>query len=510
VLDLAVVFGVAVALAGWWYARNWLLYGDPTGLRAMLDVVGRRAEPLTARALLGQFAGLRISYWGLFGWFNLPLPGWAYRLFDLASLIALLGLFVRLGCRGRPAGDSPAQADRWWPILPAAWIALMLASLVRWTLTTPGTQGRLLFPAAWAINLLLAYGWCAWAAHLEALAARSLSALQAATVRRVWLAIPLIWLAGWAILAPLLVIRPAYTPPDLIDIDQVPPAARRAPVLFGTQARLLGGAIDPPAARPGDTIWVTLFWEVLSAFDQDYTVFIHLTDRDGRSVAEANSWPGLGAYPTRLWQPGTVIVDRYPLDLPGGTRAPMLLDVDVGLFIPATLAQLPSVDANGRPAATVIDTLRILPVVAAAARPQYQADARFGDSIRLIGFDRPLGERAVAPGSQVAIDLIWQTDKRIETDYAIFLHLRRPDGANVSGADGQPLAGAWPTSAWEPGDPVMDPRAVRVPADAPPGLYELWLGLYAAPDGARLTVTGAGLRVLDNALFVGAVVVKDD
>ena len=36
-----------IAVAGWWYLRNWQLYGDPTGLNAMLDIAGRRPEPFT-------------------------------------------------------------------------------------------------------------------------------------------------------------------------------------------------------------------------------------------------------------------------------------------------------------------------------------------------------------------------------------------------------------------------------------------------------------------------------
>ena len=37
------VLGLPVLTAGWWYWRNIQLYGDPTGLNMILDVVGRRA-----------------------------------------------------------------------------------------------------------------------------------------------------------------------------------------------------------------------------------------------------------------------------------------------------------------------------------------------------------------------------------------------------------------------------------------------------------------------------------
>ncbi|MCS7261794.1 MAG: hypothetical protein NZ765_13635, partial [Anaerolineae bacterium] len=40
------VFSIALALCGWWFWRNWVLYQDPFGLNVMLDIVGhRRATP---------------------------------------------------------------------------------------------------------------------------------------------------------------------------------------------------------------------------------------------------------------------------------------------------------------------------------------------------------------------------------------------------------------------------------------------------------------------------------
>jgi 4-amino-4-deoxy-L-arabinose transferase-like glycosyltransferase len=90
-----VVGGLVAAIAGWWYVRNSQLYGDVTGLSAMFQVVGRRDDfAASVGSLWGEFAGVRASFWGLFGWFSLPLPQPVYRLLDGLSVLGAVGLAV--------------------------------------------------------------------------------------------------------------------------------------------------------------------------------------------------------------------------------------------------------------------------------------------------------------------------------------------------------------------------------------------------------------------------------
>ena len=88
---LALAVGAAaLAVAGWWYVRNLILYGEPTGLTAMWEVVGRRKDFGTE--LWSEFRGLRYSFWGLFGWFSITMPDWVYRVLDGFSILAVVGL----------------------------------------------------------------------------------------------------------------------------------------------------------------------------------------------------------------------------------------------------------------------------------------------------------------------------------------------------------------------------------------------------------------------------------
>jgi len=498
---LGITFGIAVAIAGWWYLRNWRLYGDPTGLNAMLAIVGGQRSPLGWRDLLGQFQGLRISYAALFGWFNLPLPDWVYQVLDGFLLLALLGLPL-IWRRGE---REVTPSDRAWLLLPVAWIGMMLVSLARWTLLTPGMQGRLLFPAAWAINLLFVLGWSRWAELLPALRWPSRTA-----VRIGWLGVPVAVAFLLAMISPGAVIVPAYRKPALITPAEVPADARLAPVTFGTQARLIGASLSPTTVRPDETTWVTLYWEVLDHFDRDYTVFVHLLDHSDAAVAQENSWPGLGAYPTRLWKPGSVIVDRYPAKLPGNAAAPSLLHVDVGFFDPQTGEQLSSRAADGSETAGAAGQLRLLPGQIKHPEPTIPLDVRLGDDgVRLLGYDPVTPERITA-GQPIDTTLYWTSDRRPTQDYTVFVHLRGPDETNLAQTDHQPLVGAWPTSVWEPGQPITDRYTLMVPEGTPPGRYTLWAGMYRLVDLVRLPLSGTGFQAQDNALFLGEVVVGND
>ena len=64
VMDCVVFCLPVVLIAGWWYLRNWQLYGDPTGLNAMLDIVGRRRTDACARRPLRRIRGAADQFLG--------------------------------------------------------------------------------------------------------------------------------------------------------------------------------------------------------------------------------------------------------------------------------------------------------------------------------------------------------------------------------------------------------------------------------------------------------------
>jgi len=72
-----------------------------------------------------------------------------------------------------------------------------------------------------------------------------------------------------------------------------------------------------------------------------------------------------------------------------------------------------------------------------------------------------------------------------------------PDGALVTQADRQPMAGFLPTSYWPPRQQIVDTYTVQLPPDAPAGDYRLFVGWYDLATLTRLPMTQAGQPIGD-------------
>ena len=91
--ECALIIVPASLVAGWWYVRNWLFYGDPLGLDMMVTIAGGRPPLRTLSELVGEFRGFRYSFWGVLGGFNVLLrPTWVYVLLDFLFVLSLVGL----------------------------------------------------------------------------------------------------------------------------------------------------------------------------------------------------------------------------------------------------------------------------------------------------------------------------------------------------------------------------------------------------------------------------------
>jgi hypothetical protein len=95
------------------------------------------------------------------------------------------------------------------------------------------------------------------------------------------------------------------------------------PADAGSQLRLLSATVSPMTLPPGQSLTVTLYWQVLAAPAADYDAFVHLLDANGQRVAQSDHRPGGVYYPSSLWQPGELLADAHtialPANLPPGT-----------------------------------------------------------------------------------------------------------------------------------------------------------------------------------------------
>lgn len=233
---------------------------------------------------------------------------------------------------------------------------------------------------------------------------------------------------------------------------------------------LLGVNLDTASVRPGEPLYLTLFWRAEEAPLLDYDVALKLGD--GVLYADA---PVHGAYPTSGWTAGEVVVDRYdpriPRDaLPGDY--PLLLRVgDLSLTL-------------GRVAVQAINRTFDVPSIS------HPLAGNLGDQVELLGYDLSAG--TVAPGDTLTLTLYWRALAEMDESYTVFTHLVAPDGSVAGQRDSLPVGGAYPTTLWLPGEVVAaDVYEIPVRVDATPGEHRLEVGMYVAETGRRLPVVGA-------------------
>ena len=474
---LAAAAGVALgfaAVAGWWFARSWLLTGALLGLDTHCYQELSTCGPF--RLVWPNWFAWRDtfrSFWAAFGLAVVRPPDWVYWLFAGLMVLAGVGLLRLIHRRGgfetRPYNRSNQTSGFGTrPHDPQLSVLLLLMGsviignvllLYVWMQQILATYGRLLFPALGGFVVLLVAG--LWELHPR-------------LARWAWL-LP----GALAVVAPFWLIRPAYTPPRLLDEATLAARGESLGWRFGDVAELLSVTPAARSAAAGVTLPVEICWRALAATDTNYTIFLQAVGPNETIVADRYTYPGLGSYPTAIWQPGDAFCDNVALPIPADLAQTLVYRLAVGLLDDAADQRLPATDRDGNPAPPFVDQVRLV-----ADEPAVTDTPPSGNAaIRLAGAGFP---SLWQPGSDHTVLLRWYAAESVGTDYTVFLHLRDAAGQLVAQADGPPLDGWYPTSQWTAGEWVTDAHTFALPADTPPGNYRLVAGLYDPATGARL------------------------
>ena len=89
--------------------------------------------------------------------------------------------------------------------------------------------------------------------------------------------------------------------------------------------------------------------------------------------------------------------------------------------------------------------------------------------------------------------MYWQPLRTLPANYTSFVQLLSPDGSKAAQSDHLVGGVFYPTSLWQPGETLLDRHTLDVPAGAPPGPYQLFVGMYELVDGEARTVGGVML-----------------
>lgn len=454
-----------LAVAGWWYAGNLARAGAlvPLAQLPALMPASVRSPPMSWRTALGEAAWLGHSYWGVFGYGVLASAGY-YRLIEALLLAAVAGLLL-LPLRLRQWPERRALART--AFLAAAWLTFSFLGWLSWSRGWRlSNQGRLLFPAAAAIAILLVLGW--WA-----LAPRRWQGRLLAAVPLVFFGLAL-W--GAATLAD------AYRIPA--DIATLPAMDRRLDAHFEGGLSLVG--VDLPAGGSvlgGDSLPLTLYLRATEPVTQPALLFVHDVTAEDRQLAGYDGVPAGGRHPVQQWRPGEAFADPYELSV-AAVATDTLTSLLVGLYDPTTGRRLRLLDGDGQP---VADAARVGSVMVRSKPPEKPPTAVLARWAKGITLTSARVQRA-EDGTPVAVDVAWAAEQPVTTDYTLFVQLLDAEGALVSQADVKPGGAGHPTDTWVPGYPAR--TTVSLPPPQRPW-QRLILGLYDA-DGRLPLVDGAG------------------
>jgi hypothetical protein len=411
----------------------------------------------------------------------------------IVSLIGLVGLVIAFA---RKQFDRIQIKQLVLVIFSAL---LFAAALFGYMLSsTAGPMGRFYFPGLSAFGLLLALGWTTLfnlrSTHYSLL----VSAKPPCGTRY---AIPIAAFA-FAFIAFFGYFVPAYAAPSEAD-----PRLRPIPfsITFADKAQLISAEVDRVAAQPGEPIKVTLYWNARQPIDRSLVEFVHLIDDQGIMVAQRDTWPGRGMYPTTLWKPGEVFADTLYLHIPDGAYAPNNATLRVGLY-EQDGSRLTAIDARGQ---TVEDDAASIGTIKIEPRPgEYSNSMRvnFDNQVELLGYE--MSPRSILPGEAVTMTLYWRATAPFTEDYSVFLNALRPNLRPSAQNSSKPLRDTFSTKNWIVGQVITDVRVLQFPPTAKPGELDVEVGWFL-PKVGRLSVLAEDGHEADTRQLLSKIRIRD-
>ncbi|MGD8585841.1 MAG: DUF2723 domain-containing protein [Chloroflexota bacterium] len=262
-------------------------------------------------------------------------------------------------------------------------------------------------------------------------------------------------------------------------------------------------------ARAGDIVPLTLAMRAPAGTEAYYVPVVAVRNDQRRIVYEFTTDSHLI---TPLWQPGEVIIERFDLALP--------FDLETGDYqVTVGLRNL----TFGRDTGLVLSLGQL--VVEALERPpdtsRLLANLRQRVGLVSASARNGLGQRRQAPwsepiramaGDTIHLTLKWRSLAPAEESYTVFVHLIDLANRPLVTLDYTPLGGSTPTHLWVPkwlpGQQMLDPYRLVIPAELPPGEYLIEVGMYEMTGGRRLHLADPDGNLIGDRYILGSVVVE--
>ncbi len=294
--------------------RNFVLYGDPLVRAGLMQVVRGQGISFSHWIRAESINFLKAMSTNLGQGFIFP-PEWLYVILWINLLVGIFGWIVRLFRK-----EVPFLAGMLFLHFGSLLISSIILSL-HYFAGGPRYVGAA--GASWF--WLWAAGWERWGRHPWRSRAVAGGMLLTYMV---------------SVLAILHGILPVYVPRRA---ERAPsPIARIGEGIILHQAR-----IEPTRARPGDVVTIHLTWEATQPIAGNYAVFIHALDpQQPRILAQEDTFPFYGHYPTMFWIPRQPFEEVHHIRLPSDLKVPRVR-LTTGLYRYETGERLPAFAPDG-------------------------------------------------------------------------------------------------------------------------------------------------------------------
>ncbi|MCL5960112.1 MAG: glycosyltransferase family 39 protein [Chloroflexi bacterium] len=242
-------------------------------------------------------------------------------------------------------------------------------------------------------------------------------------------------------------------------------------------------------ASSGETAHVAIYWQDAGQRQYDYSLALSAGDQP--IVSRGLERPQSPTVDQPIREQLSLVI---PASTPSGTYHWQLRASDRTTKAVARTIDLGKLEVvQVRPSATAF-----LPLPQ-SFDIQHERRIKFGEEAALLGYDlQPGAGEKLAPGDPVHITLYWQRSQQISSSYTVFVHLlgEKPNPRRNNFIWGQkdslPADGQSPTTTWRENETIVDRYDVPIDQDAPPGRYQVEVGMYQRATGKRLDVSEGG------------------
>lgn len=487
---------IVLLLTGWWFVRNQILYGEPTGFQRLTELWGVRDPSESWGVAIFELKPTWTSLWGRFGYGQIPIPEPIYITLLWIVGIGLLGLLIPL-----LRGDDEFKRIRLPLLLLGLNVLLFFVVVFNYLLVSPaGAMGRFFFPGLSSLVILTFYGLSSWVGLLP---------FGPPTRRQAWLTgVSYAGMIGLTAVALFGYLAPAYA--DMARFDAETAVPNEINARFDSLFTLRGYSLTETAVTAGGPIDIDLYWEVDSQPPGNYLLFVHVVDSEtGAMIVQRDTHTGLGNAPTRDWRPGERRIESIRVWLPETVYTPGTAVVSVGLYVPgAYRLGITAADGTGLGDALTLGTVPLTPATTPQLAEQFPnpQNQNFNNELRLVGYE--YDRRMVTPGGSVTVTFYWQSLQNRPTDYLVRLTLLDQAGQPLLVQEQRPQNGRLPTSQWADNQLITDSHQLTIPDTPDSQIIDIHVALIDSVSQTPQNIVAEDGRWINNFLSLSPIQVQ--